>query len=187
MRADTLTTVAVLISACAACERVESAPVGADPKKLANACAARDRLAAQHLRTFDELDFDVFSNQRWSRLRESHAQDIVVHWPDGRSAKGIDVHIADLSAMFSYAPDTAIKEHPVKVANGEWTAVTGIIEGTFTKPMTLPDGTTIEPTGKPFKLPLATFGHWTEAGVMDEEYLFFDNGALRDQLEIKTK
>src|SRR2546427_9461358 len=29
-----------------------------------------------NLKTFDVLDFDVFSNQKWDRLQESHAQDI---------------------------------------------------------------------------------------------------------------
>ncbi len=27
-----------------------------------------------NLKTFDVLDFDVFSNQKWDRLQESHAQ-----------------------------------------------------------------------------------------------------------------
>ena len=31
-----------------------------------------------HLKIFDTLDFDVFSNQKWDRLKESHAEDIVV-------------------------------------------------------------------------------------------------------------
>jgi len=37
----------------------------------------------KHLKVFDVLDFDVFSNQKWNRLAESHAKDIVVTWPDG--------------------------------------------------------------------------------------------------------
>ena len=43
----------------------------------------------RNLKTFDELDFDVFTNQKWARLGESHAQDIRVHWPDGHFANGI--------------------------------------------------------------------------------------------------
>ena len=46
----------------------------------------------KHLKTFDTLDFDVFSNQKWDRLHESHAKDIVVTWPDGHETKGIDKH-----------------------------------------------------------------------------------------------
>src|SRR5215472_8348579 len=36
-----------------------------------------------NLKTFDTLDFEVFTHQEWSRLGESHAQYIRVHWPDG--------------------------------------------------------------------------------------------------------
>lgn len=32
----------------------------------------------KNLKVFDTLDFDVFSNQKWDRLHESHATDIVV-------------------------------------------------------------------------------------------------------------
>lgn len=133
-----------------------------------------ERLAMQHLETFDELDFDVFSNQEWTRLHESHSQDVIVHWPDGRTTEGIETHIEDLKAMFVYAPDTRIKQHPIKIASGEWTSVIGIIEGTFTEPMPLPDGGSIPPTGKSFKLTMCTVGHWKD-GVMVEEYLFWDN------------
>lgn len=63
-----------------------------------------ERLAEAHIKTFDTLDFDVFSNHKWDRLKESHAQDIVVRWPDGRETHGIKQRIEDLKAMFVYAP-----------------------------------------------------------------------------------
>ena len=50
------------------------------------------KIADQQLATFDTLDFDVFTNQKWDRLRESHANDITVHWPDGHQTKGIEKH-----------------------------------------------------------------------------------------------
>lgn len=140
-----------------------------------------ERLAKQHLKTFDELDFDVFTNQQWDRLHESHSQDIVVHWPDGRTTVGIEPHIEDLKAMFVYAPDTRIEQHPIKIASGPWTSVVGIIEGTFTEPMPLPDGNTIPPTDKSFKLTMNTVGYW-ENGVMTEEYLFWDNLEFMKQI-----
>ncbi|HEY4455739.1 MAG TPA: hypothetical protein VGN81_15610, partial [Pseudonocardiaceae bacterium] len=37
------------------------------------------RVERQHLETFDELDFVVFTNADWARLGESHAQNIRVH------------------------------------------------------------------------------------------------------------
>jgi hypothetical protein len=142
---------------------------------------ARDKLVAQQLEVFDDLDYNVFSNQKWQELHKSHGKDIVVHWPDGHTTTGIDVHINDLKALFVYAPDTRIKEHPIKLGNGEWTAVGGVMEGTFTKPMPLPDGTSIPPNGKAFKLPMATLGHWKD-GVMFEEYLYWDNATYMAQL-----
>jgi len=138
-------------------------------------------LAKQNLLTFDELDFDVFTNQKWDRLHESHSQDIIVHWPDGRVTEGIEPHIEDLKAMFVWAPDTRVEQHPIKIASGHWTSVIGVIEGTFTEPMPLPDGSSIDPTGKPFKLTMNTIGYW-EDGVMTEEYLFWDNLEFMKQI-----
>ena len=134
---------------------------------------AAEKVVNAHIATFDTLDFDVFTNQKWDRLKESHSKDITVHWPDGHETKGIERHIEDLKAMFVYAPDTRIKVHPVKFGSGEWTSVIGVMEGTFTK--------SIPPTVKPFKLVMCTVGHWKD-GVMDEEYLFWDNQTYMKQI-----
>lgn len=92
----------------------------------------------------------------------------------GRVTEGIDVHIADLEAMFVWAPDTRIQEHPIRIGDGVFTAVAGIMEGTFTEPMPLPDGSTIPPTGQAYRIPMATIAHW-EGGTMREEWLYWDN------------
>lgn len=139
-------------------------------------------LTAKNLATFDDLDYNVFSNRRWSDLRKSHAHDILVHWPDGHVTQGLEQHAKDLEAMFVYAPDTRIKHHPIKIAAGEWTAVMGVMEGTFTEPMPRPDGTTIPPTGKAFKIPMVTLGRWNKDGLMVEEYLFWDNQTFMNQI-----
>jgi len=136
---------------------------------------------AQYLQKFDTLDFTVFSNQQWVRLHESHAKNIKVNWPDGHYTMGIERHIADLSAMFVYAPDTKIKIHPVRFGSGNMTCVTGIMTGTFTVPMPIGGGKFIQPTGKTFSLPMCTVGIW-ENGVMIEEYLFWDNQTYMTQL-----
>ncbi len=138
----------------------------------------------RNIQTFDTLDFDVFSNQKWDRLTESHADDIIVTWPDGHDTNGLAQHIDDLKKLFVHAPDTAIKVHPIRIANGDWTAVTGIMTGTFTKPMPMPDGSFVQPTGKSFSLPMATVGHWTN-GKMDHEWLYWDNATYMSQLGLK--
>jgi hypothetical protein len=140
------------------------------------------RTERAHLSTFDELDFDVFTHADWARLGESHAQNIRAHWPDGHYTDGLDKHIADLAAMFVWAPDTRIKEHPIRIAKNHLTSVTGVLRGTFTRPMPDGKGGFIAPTGKKFAINMATIGLWNRHGVMDEEFLFWDNLAFNQQI-----
>lgn len=136
----------------------------------------------RHLRIFDELDFDVFTGQKWDRLGESHARNIRVHFPDGHFTDGIDKHIEDLAAFFVWAPDTRIQEHPLRVATNQLTAVTSVMKGTFTKPMPDGKGGFIKPTGKAYAIPMATVGIWNRHNTMDEEYLFWDNQSFNAQI-----
>lgn len=139
---------------------------------------------AKNLRNFDDLDFRVYTRQDWPELGRSHADNIVVHYPDGHTTVGLPDHIKALGGMWTFAPDNRIVEHPVRfgTADGEWTGVAGFLDGTFTKPMTLPGGKVIQPTGKKYHLPMATLGHWNKQGRMSEEYLFWDNATLMQQI-----
>lgn len=147
--------------------------------------AVANEVIAKNLEKFDELDFKVFTNQEWKRLHESHSKDILVHWPDGHTTTGIEKHIEDLAGMFVYAPNTRIKEHPIRIGSGKMTAVMGVIEGTFTKPMPIGGGKFIEPTGKAYKLNMVTIGLWNDEGVMYEEYLFWDNLTFMQQIGLQ--
>ena len=137
-----------------------------------------------NLDNFDDLDFNVFTNQKWDQLHRSHGKDVIAHWPDGRTTEGIDAHIADLKALFVYAPDTRIQQHPFRISCGNLTAVTGVFEGTFTEPMPIGGGKTIAPTGKSFRFLMATFGRW-ENGKMVEEWLFWDNKTFMRQVGLE--
>jgi predicted ester cyclase len=177
-------TAAMGVAVVSACSRGSAGNASQSASSTEQSAALNDSASkiAEHLMKFDTLDFDVFSNQKWDRLKESHATDITVTWPDGHETHGLDRHIEDLKAMFVAVPDTRIKSHPIKIANGHWTAVVGTLEGTFSKPMTTPDGKTIPPTGKKLNMQMVTVGHWTDAGVMDREWLFWDNQTYMKQL-----
>jgi len=174
-------------SAVSAVDKSSNQKISKSQKEIASLRAQIKSLTAgnaeisKNLQTFDTLDFTVFSNQQWIRLHESHAKDIKVNWPDGHFTLGIDRHIADLKAMFVYAPDTKIKIHPVRFGSGNMTCVTGVMTGTFTVPMPAGEGKFIQPTGKSFSLPMCTVGIWKN-GVMIEEYLFWDNQTYMNQL-----
>jgi hypothetical protein len=141
---------------------------------------------AKNLANFDDLDFHVYTGQQWENLHRSHAPDIVVHYPDGHTTKGIPDHIQELKYMWTFAPDNRIAEHPVRfgTADAQWTAVTGFLDGTFTKLMVSANGEAIQPTGKAYHLPMATLGHWNKQGTMFEEYLFWDSATLMKQMGV---
>ncbi len=132
----------------------------------------------------DNMDFVVWSTQQWDKIPQSHSDDVVAVFPDGRVSKGIKQHIEDMKQMFTWAPDTKIREHPVKFGQGEWTALIGVMEGDFTKPMKMPGMKPIAPTGKHFKMPMATYSHWNKDGKMDIEFVFWDNAAWMKQIGV---
>ena len=142
---------------------------------------AADAQCAARLATFDTLDFAVYSNQKWDRLAESHAPDIVVTWPDGHETTGLAQHVEDLKKDFVYAPDINIAVHPIRICSGDYTAVTGIETGTFTRPMPVAGGKVIPPTGKSFRMPMVTVAHW-RGSTMDHEWLYWDGQAFMQQI-----
>jgi hypothetical protein len=141
----------------------------------------QDAIVESNLARFDDLDFEAFSKQNWELFNQIHSSDVLVVFPDGRETSGIEQHDKDIEAMFVYAPDTRVTSHPIKFGSGQWTASTGIIEGTFSHPMPLPDGSSIPPTGKSFKVTMATIARW-EDGRIAEEHLFWDNAEIMRQM-----
>ena len=91
-----LTTVAHCGASCTIC--------GRKPSRLHLLPHRRVLSPRQSQAAFDTLDFDVFSGQEWDRLKQSHSKDVTVYWPDGHATHGIDKHIADMKALFLYAP-----------------------------------------------------------------------------------
>ncbi|CAD6528390.1 ester cyclase [Paraburkholderia metrosideri] len=136
----------------------------------------------KNLNNFDDLDFNVYSHQKWDEMHRSHAEDIIVHYPDGTTTHGLKEHLDRSKKIFSFAPDTENPIHHIRIGQGQYTAVTGVWRGTFTKPMVLADGKVIAPNGKRFEIEMATVGRWNDAGTMDEEWLFYDDYTFMKQL-----
>lgn len=160
-------------------------PALAAGNKHEKQCLARDKIVENNIKTFRHADFHVFNNQRWDQLYLSHSRDVVVHWPDGRTTVGIDAHIEDLKALFVWAPDTQVFEHTILFGGGDaaqFTCSVGFFGGTFTEPMPIGGGQTIQPTGKSYRIRFSTTAHWIPDGVFDEEYLLWDNQELGRQL-----
>ncbi|WP_316505636.1 ester cyclase [Nitrosopumilus sp.] len=136
-----------------------------------------------NLEMFDFMDFVAFNNQDWELVSTTHSHDVKVIYANGHQTDNFEDHVPDMQMVFVYAPDTQIISHPIAFGQGEWTAGTGVVEGTFTEPMPLPDDTFIEPTGNKFNYTMVTIAKW-EDGIITEEYLFWDNAEIMKQLGI---
>jgi hypothetical protein len=135
---------------------------------------------ARHLDIFDELDLVAFNDRDMERIGEIHADEVIVHNPDGTQTSPFEPHSEELQFLFDTF-DFVVTDHIVGFGYGEWTAGISISEGRWVKPITLHDGTVLEPTGKKVRLKIATIARW-ENGRIAEEYLFWDNADWNRQI-----
>ena len=120
--------------------------------------AAESPEAKTNLDRFDQLDFDAWNNRNWTLFREIHSPDVLVVDFSGKVTKGIEQHVQWANKSLSSTPSTIIA-HPIKIAAGEWTAVTGNSTRTTLS------------TGDSFNSTMVTVAHWKDGRII-EEYLF---------------
>lgn len=114
-----------------------------------------------NLERFDKLDFEAWNNRNWTLFREIHGPDVLVVDFNGNTTRGIEQHIQWAMAAISAAPESRVLAHPIKIAAGNWTAVTGTLPGNLT---------------------MVTVAHW-DNGRIAEEYLFMQNPTVMNQAE----
>ena len=108
-----------------------------------------------NLDRFDRLDFEAWNNRNWTLFEELHSPDVLVVDFAGNTTRGIDQHLQWAMAAVSAQPESRVLAHPIKIAAGDWTAVTGTLPGNLT---------------------MVTVAHW-EDGRIAEEYLFLQSPA----------
>jgi hypothetical protein len=151
--------------------------------KLETQVAAHKAERAQtkeHLETFDELDLVAFNGRDMKRIEEIHADNVIVHNPDGTKTSPFSPHSEELKFLFDTF-DFTVAEHIVGFGHGEWTAGISISEGQWVKPLKLPNGKVLQPTNKKVRIKIATIARW-ENGRIAEEYLFWDNADWNKQI-----
>ena len=85
-----------------------------------------------NLERFDKLDFEGWNNQNWTLFEEMHSPDVFVDI-NGNTTTGIEEHLEfGMAALSAAAEDLKILDHPIKIAVGDWTAVTGTLPGNVT-------------------------------------------------------
>jgi hypothetical protein len=109
-----------------------------------------DGTEASHLDAFDDLDFKGWNGPDWDVFRHRHTDDVIVEMM-GKRTTNLDDHVALCEDVIKQNPKLKIEDHPIKLAEGEWTAVMG----------NLPGGRR-----------MVTVAKWRD-GAISEEYVFF--------------
>ena len=104
-----------------------------------------------HLETFDELYLVAFNSRDMKRIGEIHADNVIVHNPDGTKTSPFKPHSEELDFLFDTF-DFKVTDHIVGFGFGEWTAGISISEGRWVKPLPLKDGSFLKPTNKKVRL-----------------------------------
>ena len=149
-----------------------------------NAFEKEKQIVEKNIALFDKMDLEAFTNQDMNTIKEIHSDDVIVYNPDGSKTTGMTPdHEREIQWIFDTYPDIKITEHPIKFGSGNWTAGISTVNGTWTKPMILEDGTVLEQTGKSFEIKMTTIAKWNNEKIV-EEYLFWDNVEWNKQIGI---
>jgi hypothetical protein len=124
---------------------------------------------------------DAWNARDWETFDAYHDGDsVVVYWPgqDNPTDGGHD-HRAEAKRFCNAFPDNRVHNQPydVLLGDGDYTCFVTRFTGTFTALLELPDGNTIEPTGKAFDVLYSTTARWKDRKIV-EEYLFYDDGTV---------
>ncbi len=104
-----------------------------------------------NLERFDKGNFEGWNNKNWTLYREVHAPDVLAVGFGDNTTKGIEPHIQ--WALEAAKSGNTIVAHPIKIAAGNWTVVTGISSENVS---------------------MVTVARWDE-GRIAEEYTFTQN------------
>lgn len=111
---------------------------------------ARTPQEKANLERVDQLDFEAWNTRNWTLFNEIHGPDVLVVDFGGNITRGIEQHLQWAKEFTSAQPESKVSAHPIRIAAGNWTAVTGTLPGNST---------------------MITLALW-EDGRITEEYLF---------------
>jgi ketosteroid isomerase-like protein len=113
-------------------------------------------------------------------LRETYAPDVVVTTPDAGTLNGIDACIEwnrsfiDAFSDRDFHSERALETQECAIDQGEFI-------GTHTKPLQLPDGQSVQPTGKQVRLRAVDIATVTNGKIVRHDF-YFDQLDMMSQL-----
>ncbi|MCF2530793.1 ester cyclase [Yinghuangia soli] len=127
----------------------------------------------------DRLTEAMTTTRSAGAIAECFAPDAVASTPDGEF-RGRDA-IADYMAGFAVAVPDSEFDHEHRYEAGDTAVDEGWLHGTNTGPLTMPDGTTLAPTGRPIRIHGCDIATAEDGRIVDYR-LYFDQLAFLEQL-----
>jgi hypothetical protein len=119
----------------------------------------------------------------WETFSKVHSPDVYVTSPDSlEPTKNIQDHLAVVKSFIDAFPDHKIQlPYKTVFGSGDWICAVHENGGTFTEPWHLPNGQTIQPTGKRYTMTMVTVGR-AKDGELTEEMIIYDMSSMMKQL-----
>ncbi|RWB97236.1 MAG: DUF4440 domain-containing protein [Mesorhizobium sp.] len=127
---------------------------------------------------------DAFNAHDFDAMKAVHHPDMIAYVTGNpQPLYGRDAHAAAMGQFFSIFPDVHVDNdpYPIQFGSGDWVTVVSRTTGTFAGAMTLPDGTTIAPTGAKFDVAFGQTSRW-DGDVIVEISAFWDSHLQAQQL-----
>ena len=138
---------------------------------------------ARLLHLMKQVD-DAFNLRDYDRfIGQLHTEDVKVIQFGSPNTSGRPPRRNVVEETVAAFPDMRVHNDPydIQFGQGQWTVAMGRVSGTFTKPMQMPDGKTIEPTGKTFETFFTTIAKWKNDQIV-EEYVMLDPQDIMKQV-----
>lgn len=139
----------------------------------------------EYMELMQTLD-DAWNNQDWETFKKRHSENVAVYWPgQPEPTRGREAHFKESVGFFKIF-DNKLVNRPYKILFGEGNYTCSVADWTATMigPMTMPDGTVIQPTNKTAKLEFCTVATWRNKEIT-EERLFYDQTGMMKQLGLQ--
>lgn len=151
---------------------------------MASAAHPSDRVA-QVFSLMKEGD-DAFNRQDIDTMTAGRHPDMIAYVTGSdKPTYGRAAHAAVELSMVRAFPNVHLHIDPylIQFGDGDWMTMVCKITGTFTGEMVMPDGKTIQGTGKSFELDFSRTARW-EGELLMEEHVFWDSALIAQQIGI---
>jgi hypothetical protein len=126
---------------------------------------------------------NAFNARDWETVDAVHHPDMVAYVTErAEPIYGSEAHSVAMQQLLRSFPDMRVNTpYPTRFGSGDWITVVTNVTGSFTREMTLPDGTVIPPTGKAFDVEFGQTSKW-EGDRLIVIAAFWDSARQQQQL-----